>query len=131
VFRTCSTRSTGWSRTPQLCFALCGSSARKITISQAVGRRSGQLLEHRAKLRCVESHGSSYFEILGDTPLGRWLPAYTKRPQTTRHRRAEGVGRRLVVCLEPNPRRTDDGIEILPASEFVAELASGELLGDG
>lgn len=41
------------------------------------------------------------------------------------------VGRRLVVCLETKPRRTDDGIEILPATELVAELASGELLGDG
>lgn len=40
------------------------------------------------------------------------------------------VGRRLVVCLEPKPRRTDEGIEILPATELVAELGSGKLFGD-
>ena len=40
------------------------------------------------------------------------------------------VLRRLVVCLETKPRRTDEGIEILPAAEFVAELASGKLFGD-
>lgn len=37
------------------------------------------------------------------------------------------VGRRVVVCLESKRRRTDDRIEILPASAFVEELASGEL----
>jgi hypothetical protein len=35
-----------------------------------------------------------------------------------------------VVCLETKPRRTDEGIEILPATEFVAELASGALFAD-
>lgn len=30
--------------------------------------------------------------------------------------------RRVLVCLEPRRRRTDDGIEILPASSFVGEL---------
>jgi predicted AAA+ superfamily ATPase len=39
------------------------------------------------------------------------------------------VGRRLVVCLESKRRRTDDGIEILPVADFVAELAGGALLG--
>lgn len=38
------------------------------------------------------------------------------------------VGRRIVVCLEPKRRRTDEGIEILPVQDFVAELASGELI---
>jgi predicted AAA+ superfamily ATPase len=176
----------------------------------------------------VSSHTvKSYFEILEDTLLGRWLPAYTKRPkrrviaapkfffsdvgvvnqlcrrgviqpggelfgkafenwvfhelsaagarsehdvQLSYWRLASGievdfvigamqvaievkatarvtggdlrglrqlavdhprVGRRLVVCLETKPRRTEDGIEILPATEFVTELASGALLGDG
>jgi predicted AAA+ superfamily ATPase len=31
--------------------------------------------------------------------------------------------RRVVVCLEPKRRRTDDGIEILPARMFVELLA--------
>jgi uncharacterized protein len=176
----------------------------------------------------VSSHTvKSYFEILEDTLLGRWLPAYTKRPkrrviaapkfffsdvgvvnqlcrrgtiqpggelfgkafenwvfhellaagarnehdiQLSYWRLASGievdfivgamqvaievkatarvtgddlrglrqlvvdhprVGRRLVVCLEPKRRRIDDGIEILPATELIAELASGELFGDG
>jgi len=37
------------------------------------------------------------------------------------------VGRRVVVCLEPAPRTTDDGIEILPAGEFCHRLAAGDL----
>ena len=37
------------------------------------------------------------------------------------------VGRRIVVCLEPRARRTDDGIDILPAAEFIRRLAAGEL----
>jgi predicted AAA+ superfamily ATPase len=40
------------------------------------------------------------------------------------HRR---VRRRIVVCLEPRARRTDDGIEILPAATFVRRLAAGEI----
>ena len=34
---------------------------------------------------------------------------------------------RFVVCLEPRPRRTDDGIDILPATEFAHRLWQGEL----
>lgn len=37
------------------------------------------------------------------------------------------VGRRIVVCLESLPRRTEDGIEILPAADFAALLWEGEL----
>ena len=33
------------------------------------------------------------------------------------------VKRRIVVCREPRPRRTADGIEILPVERFVSELA--------
>jgi uncharacterized protein len=33
------------------------------------------------------------------------------------------VKRRVVVCLEPKSRRTDDGIEILPARAFAEGLA--------
>ena len=32
------------------------------------------------------------------------------------------IGRRIVVCLEPRARRTEDGIEILPAEAFVRRL---------
>jgi predicted AAA+ superfamily ATPase len=39
------------------------------------------------------------------------------------------IERRIVVCLEPRRRRTDDGIEVIPISAFVEELASGALLG--
>ena len=38
------------------------------------------------------------------------------------------TGRRVVVCLEPRARRTDDGIDILPAETFVHRLWSGDLL---
>ena len=38
-----------------------------------------------------------------------------------------GVGRRVVVCTEPRARRTDDGIDIIPAGEFARRLWAGEL----
>ena len=38
------------------------------------------------------------------------------------------VRRRIVVCREPRARRTEDGIEILPASTFVRQLWDGELV---
>ena len=38
------------------------------------------------------------------------------------------VGRRVVVCLEPRARRTDDGIDMLPASTFVARLWRGDFV---
>ncbi len=34
---------------------------------------------------------------------------------------------RFVVCLEPRPRRTEDGIDILPATDFAHRLWQGEL----
>ena len=37
------------------------------------------------------------------------------------------VARRIVVCCEPKPRKTDDGIEILPASVFVRRLWNGDI----
>jgi predicted AAA+ superfamily ATPase len=36
------------------------------------------------------------------------------------------VGRRVVVCLEPRPRRTDDGIDVFPAADFARRLAAGD-----
>ena len=37
------------------------------------------------------------------------------------------VGPRVVVCLEPRARRTDDGIDILPAPVFARRLWRGDL----
>lgn len=37
------------------------------------------------------------------------------------------VGRRIVVSREPRARKTDDGIEILPAATFVKRLWAGDL----
>ena len=37
------------------------------------------------------------------------------------------AGRRVVVCLEPRARRTDDGIDVLPAATFVRRLWGGDL----
>lgn len=39
-----------------------------------------------------------------------------------------GVERRIVICLEPRARRTDDGIDILPAAAFARRLWRGEFL---
>jgi predicted AAA+ superfamily ATPase len=38
-----------------------------------------------------------------------------------------GLVRRVVVCREERPRRTLDGIDVLPAAVFASELASGTL----
>ena len=37
------------------------------------------------------------------------------------------IGRRMIVCLERKSRRTDDGILILPATEFCERLRAGDL----
>ncbi len=37
------------------------------------------------------------------------------------------ASRRIVVCREPRARRTDDGIEILPAASFAERLWAGDL----
>jgi predicted AAA+ superfamily ATPase len=37
-----------------------------------------------------------------------------------------GIGERIVVCLEPKARRTDDGILVLPPSQFTKRLSSGD-----
>jgi len=39
-----------------------------------------------------------------------------------------GVERRVVVCREAKARRTEDGIDVLPAAAFVRRLWSGELI---
>jgi predicted AAA+ superfamily ATPase len=41
--------------------------------------------------------------------------------------RDHGVARRIVVSLEARSRRTDDGIEVLPANVFAERLARGDL----
>src|SRR5262249_13393426 len=38
------------------------------------------------------------------------------------------VVRRIVVCLEPKRRRTEDGISILPVKAFVEDLERGRIL---
>lgn len=38
------------------------------------------------------------------------------------------VGRRVIVSLDPRPRRTEDGIDVLPALEFARSLWAGELV---
>ena len=38
-----------------------------------------------------------------------------------------GTARRVVVCLEPRPRRTDDGIDIIGATDFAQRLWQGDL----
>jgi len=41
-----------------------------------------------------------------------------------------GVRERIVVCLEPRARRTADGIDVLPATEFVRRLWQGEVVAE-
>ena len=35
--------------------------------------------------------------------------------------------RRIMVCLEPRSRRTNDGIDIIPATDFAHRLWQGDL----
>ena len=37
------------------------------------------------------------------------------------------VARRVLVCLEPQPRRTEDGIDVLLAEDFATQLWRGGL----
>ena len=37
------------------------------------------------------------------------------------------VKRRIVVCMDERARRTEDGIDILPASEFARRLWAGRI----
>ena len=39
------------------------------------------------------------------------------------------VGHRVIVCREPRPRRTEDGILVLPAATFARRLWGGDLTG--
>ena len=39
-----------------------------------------------------------------------------------------GIDRRVVVCLEPRPRRTDDGVNIIGATDFAQRLWNDELV---
>ena len=39
-----------------------------------------------------------------------------------------GVGRLVLVCLEPKRRRTPDGIEVLPVLEFLGRLWDDDLV---
>ena len=64
-------------------------------------------------------------------PGSRWLDLlradefrrYAANPEFPRQEIE--AGRRVVVCLEPRARRTDDGIDILPAKDFVRRLWQG------
>ena len=38
---------------------------------------------------------------------------------------------RVLVCLEPRPRRTEDGIDVLPAGDFAARPWRGDIVYDG
>lgn len=66
--------------------------------------------------------------LLGDARLA--VEAKASRVITGSHlkglrtlgREHPGAGRRVVVCLEPRARRTEDGIDILPAGTFARRL---------
>ncbi len=63
-------------------------------------------IEAKASARIVSDHLKGLRQLVRDHPR---------------------VGRRLLVCLEPKARRTEDGIEILPAHAFVERLAAGDV----
>lgn len=71
--------------------------------------------------------------ILGDMRIA--IEAKASAQVSSRHLRGlrslvaehPRVRRRVLVCLEPRARRTEDGIDILPAPEFVRRLWAGEI----
>ena len=71
--------------------------------------------------------------VLGDMQLA---VEAKPSPRITRHhlrglrelaRDHPRIRRRVVACLEPRARRTDDGIEVLPATDFADGLWRGDL----
>ena len=72
--------------------------------------------------------------VLGDMALA--IEAKASEKIVARHlkglrslaREHPNVGRRVVVCLEPRPRRTEEGIDVLPAEDFARWLWQGRLI---
>jgi predicted AAA+ superfamily ATPase len=72
--------------------------------------------------------------VLGDMAVA--IEAKSSAKITRNHLRAlrslavdfPDVGSQIVVCCEPKPRKTDDGIDILPADVFVDRLWNGDIL---
>ena len=70
--------------------------------------------------------------VLGDMKIA--VEAKASARITSKHLRGvrslktehPNVGRRVLVCLEPRARRTEDEIDIIPAQEFVGRLWRGE-----
>lgn len=62
--------------------------------------------------------------------IGKRVAKYPEKSASQLPNFAEEVGRkrRIVVCGEKLPRRTDDGTEIMPVSHFLDELWSDKLL---
>lgn len=90
--------------------------------------------ERHAPLGCWRLAGGTEVDfIVGDMKLA--IEAKATARVTSDHLRGlrelavdhPRVGGRIVVCLEPRRRRTDDGILIVPAIEFVKDLAAGRL----
>ena len=98
----------------RLHFALCGSSARKVR------RGAANLLGGRA-LR-YELHG-----LTAEAKASARIASHHLRGLRSLASEHPEAGRRVVVCLEPRARRTDDGIDILPANDFVRRLWCGDL----
>ncbi len=79
------------------------------------------------------SSGAEVDFILGDMETA--IEAKSSRNITSDHLKGlrtlladhPGVARRFVVCREPRPRQTADGITILPVGDFVERLWSGAL----
>lgn len=75
--------------------------------------------------------GSETFFLWGPRQAGKTTLLRACHPEGLRQlvKDHPDARRRCVACLEPQPRRTEDGIDILPAAEFVRRLWAGELFG--
>lgn len=133
-------------------FVLCGSSARKLRRGKVVpgSTEYGKAFEHfiLMELRAHSIYSglhypirywrtSSGFEV--DAVLGDASAIVEiKSSETITYRDLKGIrafreehraGRAVVVSSVPAPRRTDDGIDILPWQDFLTRLNAGQIIG--
>ena len=117
---------------------------RVLSGSAAYGKAFENWVFHElsAYLRCMRIEaGLSYWRLAGGTEVDFVLgdmevavEAKSSRNVTSHHLKGlrslvqdhPAVRRRIVVCREPRRRRTEDGIDIVPAGEFAAGLWDGE-----
>jgi hypothetical protein len=77
--------------------------------------------------RTTRDHGTGWMQVAIEAKASERITRDHLRGLRSLVEDHPRVGRRIVVSREPRERKTDDGIEILPAATFVRRLWEGEL----